>query len=286
MKDKFPQLPKYEFAWRSLQVEPVQNSGERITVGVVVKGMDQKVMAVKLIPAQKIKMMFGDKFGERIASALNICMKAAETFYADNGLANAWLPPLDGFFAGNMSVSRAENLDEGVLRAAIHCSAFAVADEYERLHRTVAIKGRTAPELWRSSIVEEVISKRKELSDKFERVVNIKGAGGVPIKFGFLSETYAAHFDAISNAQGIQTGLVRAQSKLWQLDCLRDNNTLFRPETCELIFQVPDEGNKPDKGAIYDFVEELRYEAGRRDIRLFTSSSPQEAANHLLVNAA
>ncbi|MDO9317165.1 MAG: hypothetical protein Q7V56_03070 [Gammaproteobacteria bacterium] len=286
MKEQFPQIPKYEFAWRSLQVEPVQNSGERFTLGVVVKGMDQKVMAVKLIPTHKLKIIFGEKFGGRIAGALNLCMDASEKFYAFNSLASPWEPPLDGFFSSTMSVSRANSLDEGVFRAAMHSSSFAVADEYERINKAVSIKVKTAPEIWRHCIVEEVVRRRKDLKGMFEREVSIKGSGGMPIKFGFLSENYAAQFDAISNSQSIQTSLIRAQSKLWQLDCLRDHITLFKPQTCELIFQVPGNTIELESAAISDFVEELKYEAGRRDIHLFTSSSPLDAANHLLLKAA
>ena len=55
MKIDFPKLPEYEFSWRSLQIEPIPLSGERITLGAVVKGGDQALIAAKLIHAEKLK---------------------------------------------------------------------------------------------------------------------------------------------------------------------------------------------------------------------------------------
>lgn len=40
MKSQYPVLPDYRLSWRSIQVEPIPHSGERIGVGAIVKGED------------------------------------------------------------------------------------------------------------------------------------------------------------------------------------------------------------------------------------------------------
>ena len=51
----FPDLPSYGISWRSIQVEPVPLSGERITLGAIVKGDDQELIAAKLISKTHLK---------------------------------------------------------------------------------------------------------------------------------------------------------------------------------------------------------------------------------------
>lgn len=285
MKIDFPKLPDYEFSWRSLQVEPIPLSGERITLGAVVKGGDQALIAAKLIHAEKLKKMYGDQFGSGIADALNACIKSAENFYSNKPLSMDWKPPLEGFYLGKINSSLAENLEEGLLRAAMYCSSFSFSAETTKLssHKRLEL---SAPESWRKNIYEAVARKRSDFAGFFDRSIAIRGSG-VPIAFGFLSDTYAAQFDAVSDSSRIQQALVRVQSKLWQLDRLRDEATLFKPELCELLIQIPSQQlSNADGQAFSDFVEELRYEASRRELKVFASESPVDAANHVISRAA
>lgn len=285
MKIDFPKLPEYEFSWRSLQVEPIPLSGERITLGAVVKGGDQALIAAKLIHAEKLKKMYGDQFGSGIADALNACIKSAENFYSNKPLSMDWEPPLEGFYLGKINSSLAENIEEGLLRAAMYCSSFSFAAESVKTpsHKKSEL---SAPESWRKNIYDAVASKRSDFIGFFDRSIAIRGSG-VPIAFGFLSDTYAAQFDAVSDSSRIQQALVRVQSKLWQLDRLRDEATLFKPELCELLIQIPSQQLSNSEGqAFSDFVEELRYEASRRELKVFASESPVDAANHVIARAA
>lgn len=285
MKIDFPKLPEYEFSWRSLQVEPIPLSGERITLGAVVKGGDQALIAAKLIHAEKLRKMYGDQFGSGIADALNACIKSAENFYSNKPLSVDWEPPLDGFYLGKVNSSLAENIEEGLLRAAMYCSSFSFSAEMTKApsHKKAEL---SAPESWRKNIYEVIASKRSDFVGFFDRSIAIRGSG-VPIAFGFLSDTYAAQFDAVSDSSRIQQALVRVQSKLWQLDRLRDEATLFKPELCELLIQIPSQQlSNTDGQAFNDFVEELRYEASRRELKVFASESPVDAANHVIARAA
>lgn len=285
MKTSFPKLPDYEFAWRSIQVEPIPLSGERITIGAVVKGSDQALIAAKLVPTPKLKKIYGQEFGSRIADALTLCLSSAEGFYQNKSLFSEWASPLEGFYLSKAYSSLASNIEEALLDAAKQCSSFSVSMELEKANE-LAGPSISAPESWRKGILEAVKVQRIDFVDCFDRKIPIRGAG-VPMAFGFISANYAAQFDAISDSRGIQQGLVRVQSKLWQLDRLRDEATLFKPESCELLLRAPlNSGDHDEEVLLKEFVEELTYEASRRELDIYTTKSPVDAAKHIIEKAA
>lgn len=287
MKNKFPKLPGYEFTWRSLQIEPVPFSGERITLGVLVKGWDKSLIIAKLVNNEKLKRFFGQEFTSRIIDSLSLCMYSAESFYKDKDLSANWNPPLDGFFLGRQGSSVAENIEDAIYRAAMQCSSFSVSIDADRSSSGKKKKNEiSVPESWRKNVLEGVTSQKANYADYFEISVPIRGMG-VPITYSFLSENYAAQFDAVQDANRIQQGLVRAQSKLWQLDRLRDEGTLFKPQLCELLLNIPTlTEDEPNAASFLDFVDELRYEAAKRELSVFASGSAADAANHVIKNAA
>ena len=285
MKNKFPELPKFEFAWRSLQIEPLPFSGEKITLGLLIKGGDKTLIAAKLVHKEKLKKMFGNEFGSGISDALSLCIHSAETYYCNKDLSTNWTPPLEGFQVGKIRSSVADNMEDAIFRAAMYCSSFTASVEVEK--NNPRKKGEiSAPESWRKNIHKAVTSVRADYANFFERSITIRGMG-VPITYGFLSADYAAQFDAVPDASRIQQGLVRAQSKLWQLDRLRDEGTLFKPRLCELLLNIPSLTADQEQFLLFqDFVEELRYEAKKRDLNVFTSASASDAASHVIENAA
>ncbi len=277
----FPDLPRYGFSWRSIQIEPVALSGERITLGAIVKGDDQELLAAKLVSKTVLKKIYGREFGARIAEALSLCISHAENFYTANPLSNKWSPPLDRFYVGELHSSVAENIEEGLSRAARKSSSFSLSLEAEKTGSD-GNNAVSAPKSWQRAIIQVVTDEREDFLGYFEKSVPVRDSG-VPLTFSFLSSNYAAQFDAITEMKHLQRVLVRSQSKLWQLDRLRDESSLFHPESCELLLQTP---NTDEKSEINEFVEELNYEASRRDLGLYTTTSPVDAARHLIEKAA
>ncbi|MDO9519302.1 MAG: hypothetical protein Q7L19_03690 [Pseudohongiella sp.] len=284
MKSAFPSIPDYSFSWRSLQIEPIPMSGERITMGLVLKGDDQALIAARLVPSSRLKKMYGLEMGERIADALSLCVDRAEKFYSRQPLAGVWSPPLEGFYLGELKSSLAVNIEDALLIASQYSSSLGLAMSLENTEEPVKPE-RSAPEDWRLRIYEAVTGRRGELAEFFEQSVSIRGYG-LPMKFGFISDNYAAQFDAVYGEKGIQQALIRAQSKLWQLDRLRDENRLFPLDVCELVLRAPGQENGKEGGVFTEFVEELRYEASRRELSVFATDSATEAAAHLIERAA
>ena len=281
----FPKLPEYRFSWRSLQLEPVPFSGERITVGIVGVGEKDGLIVLNLLPGSRLDKIYGQEFGKRIADAVSLCIRYAEKHYKVNPLSTPWSPPLEGFFLNDIQSSVAANADEGLLHAAMDCSSFSASLEIDRL-RARPKRRTSTPDSWRRRVFAAAIVEKAELTAYFGRSITMSGSG-VPLKFGFLSSHYAAEFDVVGSVNRIQRSLSRVQSRLWQLERLRDEeNLLFRPDVYELVLEKPAASDEIERVAINEYVEKLRQEASRLDIGLYATESPEDAARHLIENAA
>lgn len=285
MKGQYPPLPGYDFSWRSVQLEPIPGSGERITVATLVKGGDNSFIAAKLLNSAKLKALYGTDFAESISDALSHALRDAEAFYQHRPLSVDWLSPFEGFSLGSLAYSLANSFEEGLLRAAASSSSFALSELQSRV-QSPSKATVSAPEMWRRSIFESIQSRCEDYAGYFNRSILVSDTG-IPIVIDFLSARYAAQFEAIVEPRSIQQTLVRAQSKLWQLDRIRDAKDLFKPSTFELLIRTPSSpGGSEDASLIDEFVNELRFEASRREISIFPTTSPAEAANRLMEQAA
>ena len=279
----FPELPSYRFSWRSIQMEPTPVSGERITAGVIVKGEDQDLAAAELLPASHLGKVYGREFARRIADAAGLCIRHASNFYRINPLSTSWTPPLERFFLSDIQSSVAGSMEEGVTRTAVRCSSLSASKEVERIE-SFGRSRESAPELWRKRVANAVTAERAEFGACFQRSIPI--AGSIPLNFGFLSDRYAAHFDAFGGVKNIRRSLSRVQGKLWQLDRSREEESLlFRPEVYELLLEKPIANDAKEESALNEFLEELRIEASRRDLGLYATDSAADAATHLIKKA-
>lgn len=281
----YPKLPSYGFSWRSMQVEPTAGSGERLTAGLIVEGENRELVVTELLHSSRLRRIFGNEFGDRIADALKICVHHAEKFYRVNPLSIAWSPPLEGFFLGEIQSSVGESLEDGLTQAAVHCSSFSASAQVASL-QAVRKTRISAPELWRQRVADAVSLQHAEFASCFGKRITLTGSS-VPLTLGFLSEHYAAQFDVVGGSKKVKRSLSRVQSKLWQLDRLRHDETLlFRPEVCELVLEYPATEDFSETTAINAFLDELRLEASRRNIDLYATESPADAARHLIEQAA
>ena len=277
----FPKLPSYRFFWRSIQIEPIPNSGERITIGAVIQGYDRALIVTKFISNGKLANIFGNTYAQRLSKALSITIDSAENFFSKNDINKDWRAPVDGLFINRTKESLAENIEEGAIIAARNDAFFSInIDEKKQIEekQTYTFNAQT----WRKEVLGTIKSIRENLEEYFEKSISLSGSG-LPFKFGFISTNYAAHFDAITqNKSHRQESLIRAQSKLWQLDRLRDSNQLFHQEKYELVLYRPETNDE----YLIDFIEELKLEASRRNIHIYTSDNVVKTAKHIIESAA
>ena len=150
MKPRYPAAPNYGISWRSIQVEPVPLSGERIALATVVKGEDRLLRVARLVPVQALEKIFGEELGRRIGDGLQCCIDAAEKFYSLNPLSSRWTPPLQGFYLDQEVTTLAKDMEDGLLVSAMHSSSFSVACNAGQA-KTANRSGLTAPEDWQTT---------------------------------------------------------------------------------------------------------------------------------------
>ena len=265
-------------------MEPTPLSGERITAGIIVKGEDQDLVAAKLLPASHLAKVYGREFAKRIADAVGLCIRHARKFYQINPLSTLWTPPLERFFLSDIQSSVAANMEESVTRTAVRCSSFSASKEVERI-ASFDQSRESAPELWRRKVTDAVTAERAEFGACFQKSILI--AGSIPLNLGFLSDRYAAQFDAVGGIKSMRRSLSRVQGKLWQLDRLREEESLlFRPEVYEVLLEKPAANDAREESALNDFLEELRIEASSRGLGLYATNSAADAATHLIEKAS
>ena len=284
MRARFPEPPNYGFSWRNILVEPVSFSGERISLAAILKTDDGVLVIPKFVARRKLHSLFGEKYGNDMKEALELCIECAEEHFRRNPIYSSWKPPMKSFSLGKAEHSTADDLEEAVLVAGRYCSSINMAEQIVQ-QMSGSQKSAPASRQWETKIKENVGHYNTSFENCFDAKISLK-EGGVKVKVGFISEKYAAQFEAISSSSAIQHTLVRAQAKLWQLDLLRDEESLFKIPDCELLLGIPQpEVGKNDK-ALREFVEELEFEASRRELSVYTTSSPAAAASHVIERAA
>lgn len=285
MRFGFPDPPNFGFSWRNLLVEPVPFSGEKISVAGIVKADDGTLIVPKFVSRHKFRSLFGAKFGVHISDMLSICIECAEEHFQKNPIYLDWKPPISSFHIGDTEHSMAVDLEEAILIVGKYCSSMYVSEKTSQHSFSESRKPPPLHRLWESEIRSSVGMHRSSFELNFDRCVYLK-EGGVRLNFGFLSEKYAAQFEAVSKPSSLQGALVRAQAKLWQLNLLRDEKDIFGVPSCELLLGLPQSEKVGRNRAIMEFVEELKYEASKRELEVYTASSPAEAAMHVIEKAA
>ena len=284
MNTAFPRLPKFGFSWRSLQVEPLRLSDERITMGAIVKADEGALLVPRFVSWGKLRNLYGEKYGRELEKALSLCLIRAEKHYRSRPIFTDWLPPIEGFLLGNPKHSVANDMTEAILVVGRHCSSISMASQLAESSSGPA-KPASQYEKWTSTVIRDVVEQCSLFADCFNANVDL-AATDMQIKVGLLTEHYAAQFEAVSGPTAIPKALIRAQAKLWQLDLLREDYQLFKPELCELLLGIP----RSEDGVIHDkikeFVEEIEYEAKKKELGVFATSSSSDAARHLIEKAA
>jgi len=280
-----PVPPKFGFSWRNLLVEPIPFSGERISIAAIVKADDGTVFIPKFISKQKFENLFGIEYGNRVSGMLDMCIDCAENHFRRNPIFIDWKPPIERFFVGQAEHSVAMDLEDAIVIVGKYCSSINLA---ENTAQNISTEIRKFPPLhkqWESKVRENVSMHHSSFDSSFKKSFYLK-EGGIKLNVGFLSERYAAQFEAVSRSSALRNALVRAQAKLWQLDLLRDEKDFFGSPSCELLLGLPQSEKERKSDAVIEFVEELKYEASKKELNIFTTSSPATAAMRVIEKAA
>ncbi|MCP4488125.1 MAG: hypothetical protein GY820_12515 [Gammaproteobacteria bacterium] len=277
-------LPKYSANWHCVYFKPMPNSDEKLTVAIAIRGMDGIILVEPLLSQKRLNDMFG-KSSKAIFSKIDLCVKSARATLEQRITLSNWMAPLTDF---EISVGRealSESI-EGVYRQAVLMSTSFGASLVEEQSEIIEETDRDINH-WVRSIKKSVKLRHEKIGNLFGREIFLK-SGKIKEKIGFLSATYGADFGKLNPSVKAHLGTRRAaQSKLWQLDQIRDSKRIDSPKIVELIIGHPNSSSldSGEMNRLQDNIQELKIEANSRDIKLFSTDSSERVADHILSRA-
>lgn len=280
----FPSLPEYGARWYPLLFKPVADADECLTVAICIRGADGEVCVTSTIESRRLKHFFGDR-SLAVGDMINVCLRSARVALEQRVNFDQWIPPIANFVLGDGRDALADNLDDVLIQAARLSTAIGFhlgQIEAATVEEEVTTRRN---EKWTRKIRDTMRYKQKALANSFDREVKLTGAR-FEQKIGFLTPNYAAHFSVFSpGASAVRVAVRVAQSRLWQLDRIRDASSEPSVKHVELVVGHQDfeSGLLDDDevAEVCDALEEVRQEASRRDINLFDASIPEVVVDHL-----
>lgn len=276
--ETFPSLPSYSAKWHSLQIEPIQGSGERLSIAVAIKGNDGAVNVFKTINKRILKCLCVDtNVANNLFSMINLSIASAEHHLKTRVSLDDWNSPITNVFIGR-SVDALGNDINDILFQSLNLTSIIGSSEQAaktKLEKIVDLRS------WKKSVKEQTILKAPTLKKCFEVGITLPG-GIIDAKVGFLLNDFAIDFGIVKSSSETPQYLRQLhylQGKLWQLDQLRasnSNNPILKVNDVELIIK----SQKHKDNSVTDLISELQYEAERKEIPVFQKTDI-ETSNYI-----
>ncbi|MFM0489084.1 hypothetical protein [Paraburkholderia graminis] len=198
----------------------------------------------------------------------------------------SWHPPLSGVEVGPAFVVEADDEDGVIMTALERCALF---------HPSTAPDGAAAVEesiprpaeenRFVHAVRAEVVLRKPSLESGFNRPFSLTGASS-GFAVDYIGHSYATCYAAINPKGRSQVRLRTASAALWRLARARDAFGFATPECIELTAWVPARGlpiyRESEYAALDDAIGELREQAQREKLNVFTAHDIQSASNRLI----
>ena len=276
--DTFPDLPTYSAVWHSIQVEPIQGSGEKLTIAIAVKGNDGAVYVFKTASKKIFNCLCDDvETANQLFSMVQLSINSAENHLTNRVSLDDWTSPVTNVSLGRSVDALGDNIED-IFFQSLNLTSILGAS-------SLANKGKKQKEIdlrtWKNEVKKKVLIKSPSVASCFDFGVTLPG-GMVDTKIGFLVHDYAADFGILRDSSKTKNYLRQLhilQGRLWQLDQLRstnDKNPILNVKKVELLIK----SEQQKDNSIKDLIGELQYEAQRREIPVFVKNN-QQTAQHL-----
>lgn len=264
-------------AYSVLVWEPVPGSGERLSVGALLK-YGSAVFARPLIREDVLRCMYGTA-GEGAFQMILATLKAVEGVAKQFGfLAARDAVPLASFSLMEARETWADS-EYDLLRQIVlmHFSLSVLADEPAATSDDTPTSEREVNQQWTTKVKEAIQARRPDLQACFNREL-VLVEGSAPVKFPILTPRLAAQFGLLKvNAQS--QGMEDARAKMWKLALAREKNADL---AVAMVVGTPplDDVTLSDRmqARFVANVEDLKREATKYDVDLQTAQSAAEAA--------
>ncbi|MGB3610676.1 MAG: hypothetical protein WA987_09915 [Cellvibrio sp.] len=282
----FPAVPSYRGRWRTIYLEPIIGSGERIAIAIVAIGSDRRLKVAQAIRVELLDCLYGVQAGN-IQSMIDWIISSLHNSYKSKGNLDNWNPPFGGVSCSAFAEAADHDID-GIIKQAVRFTASLsnIAMDAEREEEEEQPKRYT--EQWAKSICEEIRESNPLLVTYFGKRVQLSESK-ILTSYGFLKDSYVANFGLLLPTR-LSSSLNMIKAKIFDLESLKKSSLLIKPQSYEIIVGSPayTDPTLTDKivGKLRDttsMIEELAHTEG---IKLFRAESAKIAADHIEQNAA
>lgn len=287
MLDSFPTLPQYTAIWTPIYFEPIINSGERITIGLIAFNEaknDKKV--IKTVKYELLECIYGLQ-AVNINDLIDITIKSIEFFLDTSIDVKNWNPPMQGVYLGTLKEASDYSLS-GIFKQALIQSSSLGSLAMLSNHGEDDIKTKKHNDTWAQSIFTKVLNIDNKYKSNIRRKIEI-GTTGTKTTYHFMTNSYVSNMGMIFPHR-LSSSINIIKAKLLDLETLYKSNYIFKPTNYELIFGIPSKDDplitKKTMESIYGWVEHLNEIASKENISIFTSDSNDDIAEHLIESAA
>ena len=275
MKSMFPEIDQnaIRVRWAPLVVEPIPLAPERFVAAIVATTSTGEFACHRLLDGRRLKDLVGEG-ADSLSAVIDVSSASLSRHLHQSNDLGDWKSPFEGVRLGGDSINYVRRFHDIFTMAAPLCSAFG---------NQVLQLGQEAPgskKLWDVPVVDHVKKIKPNLSNSLNAQLRFSSSQHT-VTFTYFGTKLAANV-VVLNSQRMAMSLREARAHLWNLSLLADvPNLLFKPDRLALLAGVQLDGKK-----VREAIEELTFEASRRDVVVSRVESSEDAARRIISMAA
>lgn len=278
MEGMFPNLPKASGEYKTIFIEPIALSGERIAACAIARLSTGEHKVMQAIPSATLICMYGAQ-AKAMEGLIRTVINDANAWLDNKLPLSEYQPPFSNTFSSEAYTLNADSVDQ-VLKASIQNTASLAPVNFEEEEPEVVETRRGSGGLAKR-FVAKVKGSVIDLSPNLSKNFNVK-IGGMH-KYHFIGNGYAANLGAMNPAMPYNS-VNEAKRLLWDLAVVDQYDWTIEDQ--ELIIYMPEDDNitysKKQYQNAKDTLARFEDEADQKSIRLITTSSSVTARDRLI----
>lgn len=255
---EFPSFPEYEADWAPVYLEPIVQSGERLTIAVVAKSDDQ-VNGCLTISEKALKCLYGESAVGMHRMMTLALQRALE--YAESGFDGSFAGGMHGLSVGKRRKGLGMNMAHILRQASSLTSSLSSVHSEALLDEDDVDDDPIAYELnlgqLRADIQERVLGILPRLRDRFNLPLHTQALQGARGNLFFAGNRMAASLAKIKPSKQISRHVDGAKSRLWDLHFVKHKVVDAPQNKCTLFIWTPKDLNRFDPGLITEYEQNL-----------------------------
>ena len=275
MKSQFPEIDQnaIRVRWAPLVVEPIPLAPERLVAAIVATTSTGEFAFHRQLDQRRLKELVGEG-ADSLAAVIDVSSASLARHLDQSNDFGDWQSPFEGVYLRGDSVNYVRRFNDIFSLAPPLCSVFG---------KQVIQPGQEVPiseKPWDVPVIENIRKIKPELSNSLNAQLQFSSSQHT-VTFTYFGTKLAANV-VVLNSQRMAVSLREARAYLWNLSLLTDApNLLFKPDRLELLTGVQLDGKK-----VREAIEELTFEASRRDVVVSRVESSEDAARRIISMAA